>query len=177
MSPAVYFAPTYFSTFYFPSLDFTIEDTFAGYRDCNAFAAIVATLEDTGEFAEVVLAGSIEQSGLSADRIPSAVIVPTEWCEIDDVDPTVNLRQVSFTLTLLVRHSDSRQRLQMLDRLTSIVQNTIDGTDLDGGCLPNLTKLIRGRYEANSKHPDQHVTLTGCFSYFVYTNSGHDTTP
>jgi hypothetical protein len=176
MSPAVYFAATYFSPFYFPSLAFERQETLSGYRDRDAFTALVTALYNTSEFSDIILGRAIDQSALGADRTPLAVIVPTQWSELDDADPTVNLRQVTFTLTIVVRDDDADQRFQLLDRLTSIAQNAIDGIDLDGGCLPCLTKVHSGHYEPQSRHPEQRVILTGAFSYLVSTNSRHDTT-
>jgi hypothetical protein len=175
MSSAVYFAPTYFSPFYFPPVVAATQDT-PGYRDRDAFAAIVAALSNTAEFADVVFGCTPHALSLGADRVPLALVVPTEWHELDDADPTVNIRRVTFTLTLVVRHESADCRFQLLDRLTSIVQNAIDGLDLNGGCLPNLTKLQSGLYESHAKHPEQRLMLTGSFSYLVSTNSAHDTT-
>jgi hypothetical protein len=177
MSLAVYFAPTYFSPFYFPPLAHPSDDgSAAGYRDRDAFAAIVTALNNTGEFARIILGSSVDQSAVEANCVPLAVLVPSEWSEVDDVDPIVNVRQVTFTLTLVIRREDADERFHILDRLTSVVQNAIDGMDLSGGCLPTLTKLRRGHYEPRSKHPEQRLTLTGTFSYLVATPAGHDAT-
>jgi hypothetical protein len=176
MTIAVYFAQTYFSPYYFPRLPFTAIAISPGYRDRDAFVAIATALADTGEFANVILASSVEHAPVSADRTPLAVIAPNEWSEVDDSDPIVNLRQVAFTLTLVVRDDDAHQRFQLLDRLTSIVQNAVDGLDLGGGCLPNLTRLSRGRFDPKPKHPEQKLALSGFFSYLIPTYLGHDTT-
>jgi hypothetical protein len=176
MAPAIYFAPTYFSPFYFPPIAAASDGTPTGYRDRDAFAAIVAALNDTREFADIILAGSVDEPLVGADRAPLAVVVPVEWQEVDDGDPIVSVRQVTFTVTILARDEDAEQRFQILDRLTSIVQNSIDGIDLAGGCLPGLTKLRRGRYEPRSKHPEHRVTLTGTFTYLVPMPYGHAAT-
>jgi hypothetical protein len=179
MTPSLYFAPTFFSPFYFPPLSppgsGVSELTVLGYRDRDAYAAIIAALVVTGEFAEVVFGCPIDHTSIGADRFPLAVIVPSDWAEVDDVDPTVNVRRVTYTLTLVVRDEEAGQRFQLLDRLTSVVQDAIDGADLNGGCLGALTKLRRGRFESRPKHPEQWVVLTGEFAYLVPTEAGHDT--
>src|SRR5690348_1380565 len=143
MRPALYFAPTYFTSFFFPTLVVASQPAPLGYRDRDALAAVVAALDGTGEFADVLLGSAIEQTSVGADRVPFAFITPQEWTDIDDVDPPVNLRQVLFTLTLVVRDDDPNRRFHILDRLTSVAQNALDGKDLAGGCLPDLTKLRR----------------------------------
>jgi hypothetical protein len=180
LDTSIYFTPTYFSPFYFPSFAITANNSQppvgSGYRDRDAYGAIIQALESTGEFAAIVLGSSIDHVAGGADRDPVAVILPSEWSEIDDVDPPICLRLVGYTLTLIVRAEDADERLQRVDRLTSVVQNAIDGSDLNGGCLSGLTKLRRGRYDAKSRHPEQRLTLTGTFAYLISTQTGHDTT-
>ena len=60
----------------------------------------------TGEFAEVVLGDLLDHAAIGADRVPLAVIIPEEWTELDDVDPPVSVRHVTFTMTLVVRDED-----------------------------------------------------------------------
>lgn len=179
MSLANYWTPDYFAPSYFPPLvsaSGPLPATEPGYRDRDAYAAIAAGLQATGEFACVLLGQAIETNPVSPDQLPLALIVPGEWVEEDDVDPTVNLRQVSYSLILWVRDEDPAQRYQKLDLLTSIAQNAIDGSDLNGGCLRNLTKLRRGRFDNKPRQPEQNVTLKGSFSYLVATHTGHDST-
>ena len=179
------FAQTYFSSQYFPPLYFAptaLGGTSPpapvqppGYRDRDAFAAIVAALGTTGEFAAVSIGVPPGRALVGPDRIPLAVVTPEGWEEEDDVDPIVNVRHVSYSLTLIVRGEDVTDRYQQLDRLTSVVQDALDGSDL-GGCLPPLTKLRRGRLDPGARHPEQRVILAGEFSYLISTQAGHDTT-
>ena len=79
----------------------------SGYRDINAFAAIITALAATGEFADVVLGGTIDQEASGAARVPLAAIVPGQWTESDDVDPCSLVRHVVYQLVILVRDEDS----------------------------------------------------------------------
>lgn len=179
------FAQTYFSSRYFPPLYFASTAlatvgpppvTGAGYRDRDGFAAIVAALAATGELAEVAIGQPPGRPLVGADRVPLAVVTPEGWEEEDDTDPIVNVRHVSYSLTLVVRDEDVIDRYQQIDLLTSVVQDALDGSDLGGGCLPALTKLKRGRFDLGARHPEQRVILAGEFSYLIFTQAGHDTT-
>jgi hypothetical protein len=180
--PARYFAPTYYSPFYFPPL-------FAGgsvptgpspgpvvtaYREGDAFAAIVAALSATREFSDVAFGTTLDRRPAGADRMPAAVITPDSWAEADDVDPVALVRRSSFTLTIAVRDEDPVARYEALDRLSNVALNAIDGLDLGGGSLPPLTRLSRGRFDPNSKHPEQSVVLHGEFAYLIPSLTGHD---
>ena len=179
------FAQDYFSSSYFPPVYFASSSEISaeidpavpvsGYRDRDGYAAIVAALKSSGEFAEVVFGLPLNRYAISPDRIPLAVVNPAGWVEEDDVDPIVNVRRVSYTLTLLVRGEDGFGRFQQLDRLTSVVQDILDGSDL-GGCLPGLTKLRTGRPDPGARHPEQCLILSGSFTYLIYTQFCHDLT-
>ena len=174
-----YFSPSYFSPMYFASSDSGSGGgtgppaPTVGYRDRDAYAAIVAILGASGEFADVAFGLPLDRAVISPHRIPLAVVSPAGWVEVDDVDPIVNVRQVSYTLTLVVRGEDGYGRFQQLDRLTSVVQDALDGSDL-GGCLPGLTKLRKGRPDPDARHPEQRLILTGEFTYLIFTQAGHD---
>ncbi len=182
MFTKTYFGATYFSPMYFAASTAGIVVTVPpppgprGYRDRNAFAAIVAALESTGEFAAVLLGSPAYRTLVGADRTPMAVISPTEWDEEDDADPIFNVRHVSYLLTLICRGEIPGERYEQLDRLTSVVQNALDGSNLDGGCLPALTKFRRGRPDLSARHPEQRILLEGEFTYLISTQAGHDTT-
>jgi hypothetical protein len=178
MFPSSYFSKAYFSPNYFSSTMSAqgVPTAPTGYRDRDAFEAIKTVLSATGEFAAVVFGTPADDLAAGADQIPMAIITPNEWEEVDDVDPIVGVRHVSYTLTLATRDEDPQTRFEQLDRLTSIAQNTLDGTDLNGGCVPALTRLRRGRFETKPRHPEQRVILSGEFSYLISTYSGHDTT-
>lgn len=121
----------------------------------------------TGEFAEVGFPAPLDASSIGADRSPLAIIVPTEWAEQPDSSSGAMIRHVSFTLTLVARHETPSERFRMLDRLTSIAQNTIEGSTLGGGCAPARTRLRRGVYDLKSRHPELRITIEGEFCYAI----------
>ena len=178
MFPSTYFSKSYFTPNYFASTINVagVPTAPAGYRDRDAFEAITSALAATGDFADVVFGTPIDDLAAGADQIPMAIITPNEWEEIDDVDPIVSVRHVTYTLTLATRDEDPLARFVQLDRLTSIAQNTLNGTDLNGGCISALTRLRSGRFETKPRHPEQRVVLSGEFSYLISNYSGHDTT-
>lgn len=180
MFPTQFFSPSFFSPYYFTPTELATvaapTPVAPGYRDRDAFAALIAVLETTGAFAAVVIGPPLDDR-VNAGNDPWALVTPTEWEEDDDVDPIVSVRRVSFTLTIGVRHEDPGERFQRLDRLTAIAQDAIDGTDLNGGCMPALTRLRRGRLDDRPQHPEQRVILSGEFSYLISSYSGHDTEP
>jgi hypothetical protein len=138
-----------------------------GFRDHDVFESIGEALAATGEFADVVLGEVVDQGNYGADRIPMAVVTPVQWDESDESDPINLIRRVSYRLTLIVRDENPGSRFDSLDRLSSVVQNALDGSALNGGCLPALSKLRQGRYDQGPGHPEQRLTLLGEFSYIV----------
>lgn len=178
------FTQPYFSPMYFPPPYFSppgagavvLPPTQRRYRDGDAFAAILAALEGTREFADVVLGTTAERAALGADRVPIALVFPGSWDEEDDADPITNVRHVAYTITLVCRDEDPMGRYQQLDRLTSIIQDALEGSDLDGGCLPALTRVRRGRYLPSSHHPELRVVLSGTFTYLTSARVGQVTT-
>ena len=178
--PTQFFAPTFYTPFYFPSLVTTGGGTTIGLdgppnSDGEAFASIAAALTATREFGDVTFGTTLECRAAGADRVPAAVITPNTWAELDDVDPIELVRKVCFTLTILVRDDDPLARYAALDRLTRIAQNAIDGSDLGGGCLPDLTILRDGRFDSSSRFPEQSVILSGEFAYLILSQTGHQT--
>src|SRR5262249_32127633 len=111
---------------------------------------------------------------VGADRVPLAVVVPTGWTEADDAGSDGLVRHVTYTLTLVVRDEDATARFQGLDRLTSVAQDAIDGSDLGGVCLSALTRLRSGRHDPASPHPEGRSAITGTFAYLIPSPSGHD---
>jgi hypothetical protein len=178
-APSQYFAPSFFSQYYFPPLVDQAGGTggaaISPYRDGNAFDAIIAALVNTGEFAAAVFGTTPDRMAAGSDVTPLAVITPEAWVELDDVDPVVIVRQVDFSLTIVVRGEEPTARYGHLDRLSCVAINAVDGLDLGGACLPGLTRIRRGRYEFNTKHPEQRLLLTGEFSYLIPSLTGHNT--
>ncbi len=179
LGPAFYYAPTFFSPYYFPALapwaGQVVAPGPAGYRDRDAFDAIVSALASTGEFADVLFGYPPDLGVISAGAAPGAIVTPERWTEYDDVDPTVIVREVSCTITLLVRDEDAGRRYDDLDRLSSIVTNLLDGSSLNGGCMPALTMIREGQFDASSRHPEQRLRLRGEFSYLIPSFTSHTT--
>lgn len=177
-TPSPYYAPTFFSPFYFAPLA-TSGASPAGpavtHGDGDAYSAIIAALRLTGEFADVLFGTTPDRRPAGAALWPVAVLTPTGWSEVDDADPVVLLRQVSYTLTLVVRGDDPLASYGDLDRLTRLAQDVIDGADLGGNVLPPLTVLRRGFYDGDPVRPEQSVTLHGEFAYLVPSFTGHST--
>ena len=174
-----YFAPSFFSPFYFPPLVIQAGGkdgaAISPYRDGHAFDAIIAALINTGEFAAAVFGASPDRIAAGSDATPLAVITPEAWLELDDVDPIVIVRQVAYTLAIVVRGEEPAARYGQLDRLSCVVLNAVNSLDLGGACLPALTRIRRGRYEPDSKHPEQRLLLTGEFTYLIPSLNGHNT--
>lgn len=183
-SPFSFFAPTFYTPYYFAEFVPFGSDTGDSqdawgttYRDRDAFKAIRTALSATREFAEVLLGIAPERQGAGADRSPLVVISPDGWTELDDVDPVVIVRQVFYSIVIIVRDKDPFLRYEMLDRLSCLTQNVLDGTDLGGVCLPALTKIRRGQFEKSSNSPEQFVNLYGEFSYIIPAFNGHNIDP
>jgi hypothetical protein len=177
--PTRYYAPTYFSRYYFPTLFASATPQAAEdgpFTDRGAYAAMAQALEGTGSFAVVTFGTTADRRPAGVDLTPAAVITPVWWDEIDDVDPYVIVRRVGFDLTIIVRDEDPVARFGQLDSLTGLAQDAIDGADLGGGCLPALTMLRRGSYDPNPVHPEQRVVLRGEFTYLIPSLNGHTAT-
>jgi hypothetical protein len=177
VSTAPFFAPAYFSPFYFPPLAAGGNSGSAGlpFRDYDVFSWLAAALKSTGEFADVLLGTTARRVTVGAGRSPIAVVTPEGWSESDPSDPTLLVREVAFTITIVVRDEEPSERYEALDRLTCIAQNVIGGSDLGGMVLSPLTRLHRGRLDPDSTPPAQGVVLSGEFTYLVPSATGHDT--
>jgi hypothetical protein len=170
-----YFAPTFFSPFYFPSLVASEETPGVGIPPgpgFDAFSWIAQSLGASGAFADVFF-GTVPKGELvGADCLPAAIITPNDWTDLDETDPTLIVREVSFTLTIIVRDEEPSARYQSLERLTRVARRVIHGSDLGGVALPPLTRLGRGRLDGDPRHPDQSVTLYGEFAYLTEPGTG-----
>lgn len=179
MPSSGYFAPTYFAPDYFGSPGATAPggggSFMIAYRDRDAFAAILQTLKDTGEFADVLFPAPLDAAPVGADRAPLAVVVPIRWVEESDVSSDALLRRVSYDLVLVARAEDPRDRFETLDRLTSVVQNAVEGSTLGGACPNRSSRLRHGQYDSKARHPETRLTIDGAFSYWIETPNAHNT--
>ena len=177
MAVNLYFAPTFFSPYYFPMLATASSGVGGTSADTSndgiAFEAILSALSATNEFADVLLGTPADRAAVGADRMPVALVTPTGWTEADDSDPTTVVRRVEFTVALTVRDETTSGRYQSLLRLTAVAQDAIDGSDLGGVCLPALTLLRSARFDANPQPPEQSVAMDGEFTYLISSFNGH----
>lgn len=172
-----YFAPYFFSPFYFAPLlrDGAAfgDQPFPPYRDRDAFGAAVGALRATGAFAEVVFGSSADLRRGGSDSEPVAVITPGTWEEADEVDPSVLLRQLSFTITVIVRETEQVRGFDRMDLLACLVQNALAGNSLGGGSLPCLTRVRRGRFDPASVFPEWRLVLDCELAYLVPSPNMH----
>ncbi len=175
MAATPYLAPTYFSTFYFPSLVPAqvpiLATSSCPYSDRDAYEAILEQLKSTSFFETVQFAGPVDWMPSGSAGTPVATVVPEGWEEFDEVDPAAVLRRVTFRLDLLVRDDEPLGRFKRLTQVEDSARAAIDGSDLGGGCLPALTRLRRASYDRRSLHPEQAVQIDGEFTYLVIPSS------
>ena len=146
------------------------------FRDRDAFAAILQSLKSTGEFADIAFPLPLDASPIGADRAPLAVVVPVEWVQSPDASSNAMLRRVSYTLIIVARAEEPRDRFETLDRLTSIAQNALEASTLGGFCIPMMSHLRIGKFDASSRHPELRLAVTGEFAYMIDSANGHSTT-
>lgn len=174
-----YFAPNYFAPDYFGSPGGTSPggegSPMTANRDRDAFAAILQALRATSEFADVLFPNRVEVTAAGADRAPLVVVVPVEWWEDSDVSSDALLRRVNYDLVLVARAEDPQERFETLDRLTSVVQNAIEGSTLAGTCPNRSSRLRHGEYDDKSRHPETRLTIKGAFSYWIDGPNEHNT--
>ncbi len=178
-SSSGYFDPDYFSPYYFGSLG-AISPSGGGspmtaFRDRDAFAAILQNLKSTGEFADIVFPALPNSSPVGADRTPLAAVIPVEWSETPDASSDSMLRRVTYTLVLIVRAEEPRDRFEIIDRLTSISQNALAGVALGGFCMAGMSQLRIGRFDPNARHPELRLGITATFGYLIDSPNGHST--
>ena len=167
-----YNAPTYFPPAYFTGdpvdlLDPTPEPELAPGRDALCYAALAASVRATGAFDAVVFGDWTRRSAAGASSHPLAVITPKGWEEADDVDPIIAVRRVEFMIRLVIRVEDGTAPFDQLDHLAALVQAKVDHSDLNGQCLPALTKIRAGRYQPSSQYPEWSVELDGEFTLLI----------
>ena len=166
--PPSYFAPSYFfnlspSSSTIPVVDPTPTPPSTRTRDRDAYRAIVDELTALDCFDQVLFgpAGGWDRAG--ADRYPVLVVTPKGWQEMDDSDPIALVRLANFTLTIVIRDEDPISGFDELDRLTSLVEEALDYSDLNGSAMGSLTKVRSAKYLPAS-FPEQSVELDGEFT-------------
>ena len=162
-----YFPPTYFADGTTGSSPPPIVSQVIPGRDGECYGALVALVEATDLFDSVVFGDPSRRSGPGADSNPIAIITPRGWEEADDADPVLYARRVTFTIRIVIRVEDDFSPFDRLDRLTTAVQAQVDRSDLNGQCLPALTKIRAGRYQSSSVYPEWSVDLDGEFVLLI----------
>ena len=165
-----YNAPTYFapSYFYGPSSVVVVgppPPPVVGNQD--PYRALIASLNSTGAFEEVIFGAAAQRSQAGADTYPLAVLTPQGWEEADDVDPVSIVRRTTFSISIVVTSQDGLPRFEQLDQLSTAVKAAIDGSNLDGTCLPALTRIRSGHYVYVNHYPEQCLELEGEFSMII----------
>jgi hypothetical protein len=133
----------------------------------ESYSTLIALLEATGVFEDVIFGAAIQRSQAGADTYPLAVLTPQGWEESDDVDPTSIVRRMTFSITVVVTSQDALPQFDELNRLSSAITKAVDGSDLAGTCLPALTRIRSGHYVYSNRNPEQSIDLEGEFSSVI----------
>ena len=148
-------------------------------RDDDIYQAVVLALRATGEYDGVHYPSPAPDQGFSAGEIRTAVVVPGSGDEdsmFDDGQGAADVvRAVTYSILISVREPDQAVRAREFDRLANVTANALDGISLAGATLPALTRLRRSAVGRLSS-PEQQITMSGAFSYFVDGWSAHDET-
>ena len=166
--PTPYNAPTYFPAAYFygsssPQVIVPVVPE-TNWPDQPSYQAMITLLESTGVFDGVIFGASTQRSQAGADQYPLAIVTPKGWEESDDYDPTLIVRRVRFSITIVVKDQDALPRFDLLDSLSGTVKRMVDGSNLNGTSLPALTRIRAGRYEYANHYPEQSIDLEGEFA-------------
>jgi hypothetical protein len=135
--------------------------------DQGSFAALLGLIGSTGGFATVLFGDPSLRARAGADGYPLAIVTPKGWTEVDDYDPTSILRRTSFAITIVAKARDAAPPYDRLDQLARAIKLVVDGSDLGGQCLPELTRIGSGRFEPTSHHPEHSVELEGEFAAII----------
>ena len=166
-NPPTYFPPSYFYDGSSPAAPPSAVVQRIPGRDGGCYTALVAALEGIKLFDAVIFGEPSSRRAPGADSHPLAIITPRGWEETDDTDPVLDVRRVMFTVRIVIRVENDISPFDRLDRLAAAVQAQIDGADLNRQCLPALTKIRAGRYQASSQYPEWSVDLDGEFAILI----------
>ena len=172
-----YNAPTYFAPSYFYGPSTTAVDVpvtpdppptpVPVACDPYPYPALLALIGSTGVFEDVIFGAATQRSQAGADTYPLAVLTPKGWVESDDYDPTSIVRLETFSITVVVKSEDDLPQYGQLYRLSAAIKDIVDGSDLDGTCLPALTRIRSGQFVDSSRYPEQSIILEGEFSSII----------
>ena len=169
-----YNAPTYFTPYYFywPSSTGLVNPivpnpTSPVGGDQDSYCALVELLRATGVFEDVIFGASTQRSQAGADTYPLAVLTPKGWEESDDFDPSSIVRRETFSITVVIKSEDDLPQFDRLDYLAFAIKRTVDRSDLNGTCMPALTRIRSGHYDFAGHYPEQSIGLDGEFSTII----------
>lgn len=172
MAGQPYFAPSYFSSYYFGSLAtetpaIDLPSTNPVFTDFDGFCEIKRLLDETGAFASVRICRPSDPTDFAVGPAPQVVISPTTGSDSDDADPDRVLRTVDFDLVVTVSGTDPISRICELDRLAKLVARTLRHIRLSESCVPAASKISSSHFNDKCRHPNQQIVLKGQFAYFV----------
>ncbi len=176
MAQQPYYAPSYFSTFYFPDLA-AIEVVDPSYPpsvtpllpvspEILAIEAIVRRLRDLGIFGDVLLVDdqSVDPPGVAG--YPAAVVSLKGWTD-EDENSTDQVRTAEFAIRIVDEQDRAFSRVESLVSLARAARQQLQNSDLDGLAIPGLTRLKTARLAKGSVLPGSTLQLDGEFAYFL----------
>lgn len=172
MGTYAYLAPRYFATNYFKAASPVLPRASTVVTDRLIFRRICSILDGTRRFGRILLAASDRPTPIPFHFYPLAIVQPSRWVETEDATATELIKSVHFLITLSVRHTGAIAGFEELDKLTCLAQNLLDGSDLGGIALPELTRLSRGAMRPS--RGELRVVLEGVAAYVVNRVSGRD---
>ncbi len=133
-------------------------------RVADCLTTLAARLRATGGFAAIVGPGQVPSPAIVSELGPNLRVQLRDWSEQDDAPPATVLRRVRFKILIALRHVDRDEGFARLGRLADLVVDTLDGSDLGPGCLPELTRVRVARSEEPATDLWQRVALDGEFT-------------
>jgi hypothetical protein len=164
MALATYFAPRFFTAYYFPSFvdQTTIRTSEIARHD--GITELVLLLRDARIFDSVELSlGEKNNEQLPRSGI-NALVRYQHWDDLDDFDSASILRKVSFRISVMVRGSDCLSRYELLNEIEPKVRSLITGISL-AGSLPGLTRLRHGSFATDGSTLEQTLHIDGEYTY------------
>jgi hypothetical protein len=148
------------------------------YSDRDAFygtdigLGIIKILELTGQFDEVILTPKPVVSRSTLDNYVVAMVIPMPVKQVQDGSPQVSLRSVSYSIVIEAIIPTPEDSAQELDRLESVVLNSLLGGISYGGFTYSWKSTIQRNDYASGLDPARQRWLSGVFSYTYYSKEG-----
>jgi hypothetical protein len=148
-------------------------------RDRDVRNAIHDALVATGAFDGVWIWGLPENYGTGSSQLAAAAIEPESSAQDDRWDgggETALVVSSRVTITLLYRHDDPQLRDEGAELLMDTAANALNGQNLAGLTLPDLTRFISWRWQ-NPTPPERRLTATFSYQYIAEGWNAYDVTP